>query len=191
MPNIKRSSKQAAKDRAALKRLRNSGKYKGKIDLRKPPTKYQLTKIKSLRGKRVAKSKARKSRRPPATKTPGMRAKRSELTAKQVRNLKEPSHKLTTYALPFLRKGQDEPEWRRFTYKQLRQFIAEYKADDPEAGAEWMSYAVKEHWTFDTLAQVSEMRKETNVYFSGVRIDEPNGKIRKRVKRKKRTKKSR
>lgn len=174
MPNTRRSSKQAARDRAALKRLAKSGKYSGKIDLRKAPTKYQLKKISELKA-------AAPKPRPSKQKIPGATVRQSEVSAKQLKNLKAPKHTLTTYALPFLRKGHAEPEWRRFTYKQLRAFMAEYKPDDPAEAAEWMSYAVKEHWTFDTVAQVAGMRKETNLYFSGARISEPNGTIRKRV----------
>lgn len=185
MPITGRSSKQAAKDRAALKRLKKSGIYRGKIDLRKAPTKYQLQKLAAL--KSAAKSKrGGKSKQPlpPKTKTPGAKVKRTRMTEKQLRDMKPAAtkHELTTYALPFLRKGQLEPEWRRFTRTQLTKFLNEYKADDPEGAAEWRSYAVKETWTFDTKAEVKEMRKETNYYFSGVRIDAPSGKIRK-VKR--------
>lgn len=191
MPSKKRSASQAAKDKAALKRLAKSGKYGGKIDLRKAPTRYQLKKIAALSASAKAKArrKGRKSKQPfpPRTKTPGATVKRSRLTEKQVRALKPGGeYSLTTYALPFLRKGQEEPEWRRFTLKQLNQFLNEYKGDDPEGAAEWKSYAVKEVWTFETKTEVKEMRAEVNVFFSGVRIDEPQGKIRKQLKNKKR-----
>ena len=176
MPTTKRSSKQVAKDRAALKRLKKSGIYSGKIDLRKAPTRYQLKKLEQL--KSAAKTKRP---RPTKQKIPGAKITQSEVSEKQLKNLKAPKHTLTTYALPFLRKGQQEPEWRRFTYRQLRAFLAEYKPDDEEA-AEWMSYAVAEKWSFDTAAQVAGMRKETNLYFSGVRIAAPEGEIKKRVK---------
>lgn len=186
MPSKNRTASQAAKDKAALKRLRKSGIYKGKIDLRKAPTAYQLKKLDQLRASRKAKGGKRPL--PPKTKTPGASVKRTRMSEKEVRNLKPAGakHELTTYALPFLRKGQVEPEWRRFTRTQLTKFLNEYKADDPEGAAEWKSYAVKETWTFDTVKEVREMRKETNIYFSGVRIDGPEGKIRKRLANKKR-----
>lgn len=180
MPSKKRTASQAANDKAALKRLQKSGKYRGRIDLRKAPTAYQLKKIAQLKAARKARAM------PPKTKTPGATVRRSRMTEKQVRELKpSQEHKLTTYALPFLRKGESEPEWRRFTAKQLTQFLNEYKADDPDGKAEWRSYAVKETWTFESKAQVKTMRDETNIYFSGVRIDEPQGRIRKRLKNKK------
>jgi hypothetical protein len=182
MPTIRRSAKQAAKDKAALKRLQKSGIYRGKIDLRKAPSRYQLSKLTELKSKRQP--------LPPKTKTPGAKIKRTRMSEKQVRGLKPGGrdHKLTTYALPFLRKGQLEPEWRRFTRTQLTKFLEEYKGDDPDGAAEWRSYAVKEEWTFATKQEVSEMRKEINIFFSGVRIDEPHGKIKKRLKNKKKSK---
>lgn len=175
MPSKKRSASQAAK--AALKRLQKSGIYGGKIDLRKAPTRYQLKKLAELKAKRSRP----KQPLPPKQRTPGAKVKRTRMTEKQVRDLKPGAgkHELTTYALPFLRKGQLEPEWRRFTRSQLTKFLAEYKADDPEGAAEWKSYAVKETWSFDTVAEVRTMRKDTNLYFSGVRIDAPEGKIKK------------
>lgn len=176
MATTKRTAKQVAKDKAALKRLKKSGSYSGKIDLRKAPTKYQLKKLAEL------KSKSARKPRPTKQKIPGARITQTEVSAKQLAKLKAPKHSLTTYALPFLRKGQQEPEWRRFTYKQLRAFLAEYKPDDPEGAAEWLSYAVAEKWSFDTVAQVAGMRKETNLYFSGVRISHPEGQIKKHVK---------
>lgn len=187
MTSTGRSSKQAARDRAALKRLRASGLYSGKIDLRKAPTRYQLKKIETLKTSRKAKSKTKPAPKPqpPRQKVPGATIKSREISHKQLKNLKEPKHKLTTYALPFLRKGQDEPEWHRFTYTGLRKFLADYKPDDPEGAAEWQSYAVAEQWTFDTAKDVTEKRRETNVYFTGVRIAEPKGKIRKKIKRSK------
>jgi hypothetical protein len=189
MPSTRRNAKQAAKDKAALKRLQKSGIYKGKIDLRKAPTKYQLKKLEQLKSR--AKSKSPRQPLPPKTKTPGAKVTRKRMTEAEVRAIKPSAkkHELTTYALPFLRRGQQEPEWRRFTRTQLRKFMDEYKGDDPEAAEEWMSYAVKETWTFDTKAKVKEKRAEVNVFFSGVRIDQPHGKIRKTLKRKKRGKK--
>lgn len=192
-----RSASQVAKDRAALKRLQKSGLYKGKIDLRKAPSKYQLKKLDELSALPKAKSRSRLSGKagkrgkqplPPKTKTPGAKVKRTRMSEAEVRNLKPTTkkHELTTYALPFLRRGQQEPEWRRFTRQQLTKFLAEYKGDDPEAAAEWKSYAVKETWTFDTKAEVKEKRAEVNVFFSGVRISEPHGKIKKTLPRKKR-----
>lgn len=83
--------------------------------------------------------------------------------------------KLTTYALPFLRKGRVKPEWRRFTPSQLRKFLAEYKAGDEEGAAEWREYAVRETWTFETKRERGDFRRETDLYFSGVRIVAPNG----------------
>lgn len=177
----KRTSAQAAKDKAALKRLQKSG-YKGRIDLRKAPTKYQLSKIKVLREKR-----ARRPLPPKQKATGGARVKRTRMTEKEVRALKpNDNFALTTYALPFLRKGQQEPEWRRFTGPQLTKFLAEYKADDPDGAAEWRSYAVKETWTFPTKTDRKVFRSETNLYFSGVRVDGPKGKIKKRMSNKKR-----
>lgn len=180
MPSTGRSSKQAARDRAALKRLRKAGTYSGKIDLRKPPTRYQLKKIEALKAKAPAKTKAKakppaKRARPPRTKTPGVKIRETELSREQLKKLKAPKHKLTTYALPFLRKGTDEPEWRRFTYKGLITFLHEYKPDDPEGAAEWKAYAVKEHWTFATIKEVTAKRAKANVYFSGIRITGPDG----------------
>ena len=192
MPSKKRTASQAARDKAALKRLRKSGIFRGKIDLRKPPSKAALKKIAELTALRKAKSRSRLSGKagkrgkrplPPKTKTPGATIKRSRMTEKQVRELKPGTdHTLTTYALPFLRKGQVEPEWRRFTRAQLTKFLNEYKADDPEGKAEWKSYAVKETWTFTSKAEVADMRRETNLYFSGVRITEPKGKIKKTLR---------
>ena len=186
MPSKKRTASQAARDKAALKRLRKSGIFRGKIDLRKPPSRAALKKIAELRAKRARhggpKLKARRLL-PPKTKTPGATIKRTRLSEKQVRDLKPGAdHTLTTYALPFLRKGQVEPEWRRFTRAQLTKFLNEYKADDPEGKAEWKSYAVKETWTFTSKAEVADMRRETNLYFSGVRITEPKGKIKKTLR---------
>lgn len=184
MPNTSRSSRQAARDRAALKRLRKSGIYKGKIDLRKAPTRYQLQKLEQLRA-----AKSRKSQPlPPRQKTPGATVKRTRISGKQLETLKPSAgHKLTTYALPFLRKGESEPEWRRFTHTGLAKFLYEYKTaqGDEEGAKEWRSYAVKEVWTFDTKAEVSGMRRDSNVFFSGVRIDGPSGKIQKRMSNKK------
>lgn len=183
MTNIVRSSKQAARDRAALKRLRKSGIYKGKIDLRKAPSRYQLAKIKTLAKPKASKKSKTKQPLPPKSKTPGAKVRRSRMTEKQVRDLKPNAggkHSLTTYALPFLRKGQSEPEWRRFTRTQLTKFLAEYKAGDDEGAAEWRSYAVKETWTFNTKSEVQDMRSEVNTFFSGVRVDQPVGKILKR-----------
>lgn len=176
MSSKNRNAKQVAKDRAALKRLRNSGTYKGKIDLRKPPTKYQLLKLKLIKGKKVSR-KAAKKPLPPKPRIPdGMKLKRSRMTEKQVRDLKPSGAvKMVTYALPFLRKGQVEPEWRRFTGPALTKFLNEYKAGEPEAAAEWKSYAVKEEWSFLTKTERSEFKRETDLYFSGVRISEPKG----------------
>ena len=185
MPSKSRSASQAAKDKAALKRLQKSGTYGGKIDLRKAPTRYQQKKIAELKASR---SRSRsKQPLPPKTKTPGATIKRSRMTEKQLRELKPQAkeHNYTTYALPFLRKGQVEPEWRRFTRTQLSKFLEEYKGDDPEGKAEWRSYAVKETWTFETLREIADMRRETNLFFSGVRIDEPHGKIQKKLSNKK------
>src|SRR5579872_6633894 len=168
MSTKRRSKAQARKDRAALKRLQKSG-YRGKIDLRKAPTKYQLQKIRDLKqgGKRKLPSKQ---------KVPGAKITRKVLTEKEVRELTpKGGNKLTTYALPFLRKGQTEPEWRRFTRSQLTKFLAEYKEGDPDGAAEWRSYAVRETWTFPSKDAKSQFRKETDLYFSGVRIDEPQG----------------
>lgn len=197
MPTTGRSSKQVARDRAALKRLQKSGIYSGKIDLRKAPSRYQRQKIAELaarkKGKKAASKPAKRATRvrPPKKTANGARIRQREISQKQLKNLPEPKHKLTTYALPFLRKGQEEPEWRRFTYRQLKQFLAEYKPDDPEGAAEWMSYAVAEHWTFPTKQQATDMRRDTNLYFSGRRINEPQGRIRKKIKPKHRAKKKR
>lgn len=180
MPIKKRSASQAAKDKAALKRLQKAGTYRGKIDLRKAPTKRQSELIKELSAKRGKRSK---QKMPPATPVKDAKITRKKLTAKQLS--KERKSALTTYALPFLRRGRDEPEWRRFTYTQLQKFMAEYKGDDPDAAEEWMSYAVRESWVFDTPDEKTEFRSEVNLYFSGRRIDEPHGKIRKKITRKK------
>ncbi len=51
-----------------------------------------------------------------------------------------------------------------------------------EGAARWQSYAVREEWTFPTKAEKSEKRREAELYFSGKRIDEPRGRIRKRIK---------
>ena len=172
MSSKTRTAKQAAKDRAALKRLRDSGTYSGKIDLRKAPTRYQLQKIAGLKGKR----KSSKKELPPATKTPGASVKRSTMTEKQVRELKPATrNQLITYALPFKRRGSDDLEWRRFTHAGLNKFLNEYKSDDPEGKAEWKQYAVREVWTFDKPAEKTDMRRKTELYFSGVRISEPQG----------------
>ena len=105
------------------------------------------------------------------------------MNEKEVRNLKpEGGYRLKTYALPFLRKGRDEPEWRRFTRAQLTKFLAEYKAGDEEGAAEWRSYAVEETWTFDTKTEKSDFRKDVDLYFTGRRIDEPKGKVRRQRK---------
>lgn len=183
MPSKSRSASQAAKDKAALKRLAKSGTYGGKIDLRKAPTRYQQKKIAELKASRSRKSQPL----PPKQKTPGATIKRSRMSEKQLRELKPKGKEygLTTYALPFLRKGEIEPEWRRFTYRQLSKFLEEYKGDDPEGKAEWRSYAVKETWTFERPSDVTEMRRETNLFFSGVRIDEPHGQIKKKLSNKK------
>jgi hypothetical protein len=175
MPNTRRSSKQVAKDKAALKRLQKSGTYSGKVDLRKKPTPYQLKKIKALADAR------KKSGKKPE---PGPTVKKSRISDAKLKALKEPKHKLTTYALPFLRRGQSDPEWRRFTYKGLRAFLAEYKGGDPEGAAEWQSYAVREEWTFPptTPAEIKEIKTQANLYFTGTRIDEPKGGIRQRRK---------
>lgn len=119
---------------------------------------------------------------PPKARVPGATIRRDTLSHAQLKDIAKPTHKLTTYALPFLRKGQNEPEWRRFTHDGLKKFLAEYKADDPDGAAEWKAYAVRERWTFATLKEVATERREVNVYFSGVRIDEPNGKIVRRIK---------
>jgi len=179
-----RTAKQAARDRAALKRLRDSGDYRGKVDLRKAPTRYQRQKIAELKAKRSRKSARSPARKmPPATKTPGAKVKRTTLTEKQVRELKPTTkNKMVTYALPFLRKGQLEPEWRRFTHAGLLKFLNEYKADDPEGKAEWRAYAVREEWFFDTPDEKKDMRRETDLYFSGVRIDAPKGGVVQRRK---------
>jgi hypothetical protein len=171
MPNTRRSSKQVAKDKAALKRLQKSGTYSGKVDLRKAPTPYQLKKIKALADAR--KKSGKKA-------APGPTVKKSRISDANLKALKEPKHKLTTYALPFLRRGQSEPEWRRFTYKGLRAFLAEYKGGDPEGAAEWQSYAVREEWTFPptTPAEIKEIKTQANLYFTGTRIDEPKGGVR-------------
>jgi hypothetical protein len=184
MPNTRRSSKQAAKDKAALKRLQKSGTYSGKVDLRKAPTPYQLKKIKALAEAARAKRAKDKS---------GPTVKKSRVSEKQMKALKEPKHKLTTYALPFLRRGEKEPEWRRFTYKGLRAFLAEYKAGDPEGAAEWQSYAIREEWTFPptTPAEITEIKREANLYFTGTRIDAPKGGIRRRRKPNKKPHRSR
>lgn len=112
---------------------------------------------------------------PPKQKTPGATIKRKRMTEKEVRELPPRGFDLTTYALPFLRKGQSEPEWRRFTRSQLTKFLAEYKAGDEEGAAEWRSYAVRETWTFTTKTEKSEFVTDTDLYFSGRRIDEPKG----------------
>jgi hypothetical protein len=175
MPSKKRNASQARKDRAALKRLQKSGTYRGKIDLRKAPSDYQLKKIRELKEN----TRSRKQPLPPKTKTPGAKVKRTRMSAKELKNVKVGKHKLVTYALPFLRKGQREPEWRRFTAKGLNQFLNEYKADDPEGKAKWKEYAVREEWTFETKTERTDFRHEADLYFSGRRIDEPNGVIRK------------
>lgn len=112
---------------------------------------------------------------PPKKRVPGAKIKRERMTEKQVRDLKPASKqaKLTTYALPFRRKGQKEPEWRRFTLKQLTQFLNEYKDDDEER-AEWRRYAVRETWTFPTKIKRDEFRHDTDLYFYGRRISEPS-----------------
>ncbi|MEB2619739.1 hypothetical protein, partial [Kocuria rosea] len=160
-----RSASQARKDRAALKRLQKSGIFKGKIDLRKKPTRRQRELIEQL-----------KRPLPPKQKVDGATIKRTRMSETEVRNITPATqHKLTTYALPFLRKGQTEPEWRRFTREQLAKFLNEYKADDPEGKAEWRSYAVREDWTFGTKTERTEFRREADLYFTGVRISEPQG----------------
>lgn len=176
MPSKTRSSAQARKDRAALNRLRNSGTYSGKIDLRKAPTPYQLKKIAALKGKRISKS-APKRAMPPKQKTPGATIKRRVISEKDVRKIPAEggNYSMKTYALPFLRKGRPEPEWRRFTRSQLTKFLAEYKAGDEEGAAEWREYAVEETWTFGTKTEKADFRKDVDLYFSGRRIDQPNG----------------
>lgn len=170
MANKNRTASQARKDRAALKRLKKAGTFRGKIDLRKAPTKRQRQLIEEL-----------KRPMPPKQKTPGATIKRTRMTEKEVREVTpKTSHKLTTYALPFLRKGQTEPEWRRFTREQLAKFLNEYKADDPEGKAEWRSYAVREEWTFTTKTERTEFRREADLYFTGVRISEPQGGVTQR-----------
>lgn len=184
MSSKKRTLKQVARDRALLKRLRNSGTYKGKIDLRKAPTPYQLQKLKAIKGKRVPKNPPKPDKKPlpPKPKIPeGMKLKRGRMTEKQVRALKpKADHKLTTYALPFLRKGSPEREWRRFTGPQLTKFLNEYKSGEPDQAAEWKSYAVREEWSFVTKTERTDFRKSTDLYFSGVRIDEPKGGVTQR-----------
>lgn len=182
MSTRNRTRKQAARDRALLKRLVNSGTYRGKIDLRKAPSKYQLQKIAELATSKKrggAKTKRAKQSLPPKHKVPGATIRRKRISEREVRELSPTGgdYRLTTYALPFLRKGQEEPEWRRFTASGLTKFINEYKADDPEGGAEWKRYAVRETWTFETKTEKSDFRKEADVYFSGVRISEPQGGI--------------
>lgn len=194
MPNKSRTLAQARKDRAALKRLRNSGTYTGKIDLRKPPTRYQLAKIKALKGKRVSKTGAKTRRKlPPKQKVPGASIKRRVISEKEVRKIPAAGgdYTMKTYALPFLRKGHVEPEWRRFTRAQLTKFLNEYKADDPEGRAEWKSYAVEETWTFASKTEKTEFKRETDIFFSGVRIAEPHGVIKKRLRNIKKTKRGR
>lgn len=84
-----------------------------------------------------------------------------------------------------MRKGRPDPEWRRFTPEQLRKFLAEYK--DEEGAAEWREYAVRETWTFQTKSERKTFRKETDLYFSGVRIEAPQGGVtQKRAPNKKR-----
>src|SRR5690349_2068074 len=87
MPSKIRSASQARKDRAALKRLRDSGTYTGKIDLRKAPTPYQLKKIAAIKGKRVSKSRSPakpegRRRMPPKQKVPGATIKRRVISEK-------------------------------------------------------------------------------------------------------------
>lgn len=174
MPSKNRSSTQARKDRAALKKLRDSGTYTGKIDLRKAPTKYQLSKIKALKGKRKG---GAKPKMPPKQKVPGAKITRRAISEKEVRDIPASggNYTMKTYALPFLRKGQAEPEWRRFTRSQLTKFLAEYKAGDEEGAAEWRSYAIEETWSFPSKTTKSEFKRDTDLYFSGRRIDEPQG----------------
>lgn len=189
MSSKTRTAKQAAKDRAALKRLKKSGTYRGKIDLRKAPTPYQLKKIKALaKSKAKTQSKEKRAMPPAAPSRGGAKVKRDVLTEKQVRGLKpsEGKYELTTYALPFHRKGRDEPEWRRFTRNQLIKFLEEYKGDNPDEMNEWKSYAVRETWTFPSRSEQTEMRRDVNLFFSGARIDEPNGEIVKKLQRKRR-----
>lgn len=166
MSSKRRSSAQARKDRAALKRLQKSGTYSGKIDLRKAPSKYQLQKIAAL--------KTASKPMPPKTRVPGAKITRQRMTEKEIRKLTPNSKqsKLTTYALPFRRKGKDN-EWRRFTLKQLTTFLNEYKEDEEER-AEWRRYAVRETWIFDTKGKRDEFKTETDLYFSGRRIEKPN-----------------
>lgn len=168
MPITRRSSKQAAKDKAALKRLQKSGTYSGKIDLRKAPSPYQLKKIAAL--------KAAKSKSPPKSKS-GPTVSKKRIDGRNLDKMPAPKNVLTTYALPFKRRGQDEPEWRRFTYKGLRAFLAEYKAGDADGAAEWQSYAVRETWTFPptTKTDVAAIKREANMYFTGIRISAPKG----------------
>lgn len=176
MANKKRTASQARKDKAALKRLQKSGLFRGKIDLRKAPTKTQL--------KRIAELKAKRQPLPPRQKTPGATISRKRISKAQLEKdgADKAGAKLTTYALPFLRRGESEPEWRRFTREQLKKFLAEYKGDDTEGAAEWRSYAVRETWTFKTKTERAGFRKETDLYFSGVRISEPQGGITQRRK---------
>lgn len=166
MSSKSRTKSQARKDRAALKRLQKSGTYSGKIDLRKAPSKYQLKKIAEL--KQAAKPM------PPKSRVPGAKITRKRMTEKEVRNITPATKqsRLTTYALPFRRKGQPN-EWRRFTLKQLTQFLNEYKEDEEER-AEWRRYAVKETWSFENKSKRDEFKTDTDLYFSGRRIDAPN-----------------
>lgn len=171
LPSKNRSASQARRDRAALKRLQKSGTYSGKIDLRKAPSRYQLEKIAALKSRSKPKQPM-----PPKSKPPeGGKITRKRLSKKELE--REPRYKLTTYALPFLRKGKSEPEWRRFTWAQLQKFMVEYKGDDTEGADDWLSYAVRETWTFSNSQEKKEFKTDVDLYFSGRRIDAPHGKI--------------
>lgn len=180
MPTKNRNASQARKDRAALKRLQKSGKYKGKIDARKQPTRRQRELIKELTRAKAKRSKS-KQPLPPKPRIPkGAKLKRSRMTRKELDAVKPTGNKLTTYALPFNRRGQLEPEWRRFTRSGLTRFLSEYKAGDEEGAAEWREYAVREQWIFETKPEKSDFRHDIELYFTGVRIDAPHGTIKKR-----------
>jgi hypothetical protein len=108
---------------------------------------------------------------PRKRKVAGAKVRRKKISGRTLEKEPRPTNRLTTYALPFLRKGRGL-DWRRFTYDQLKNFLAEYKPDDAEGAEEWREYAVRESWTFDSVRKRDTFKRDVERPFFGKVIGE-------------------
>lgn len=160
-----RTKKQAARDKSALKKLRDLGIIRA-FDARKKPTRGQLQKIKEYADVIAAKKVSQKTAGVPPRageklfktkdgKIIGIRKVGGRVVKSRFRKVKTPSEiekpaTPKTYAVPFIR-GRDAfgkaiLQWMRWnSWEGLREFMSRY--EDPEASnyyKDWTEYVVEE-----------------------------------------------